>query len=122
GILGTETLKTEEKAEEKIEKAPEVARAPVNIICESWSDFREACNGAEIVAFHQNGVLSIKALQRNIIYEYREPLPTHVGSLQCGIPVKLQANLDIAEIKKTLSRELNVPENRIIKGEIQFPK
>ncbi|MBS7607088.1 MAG: hypothetical protein QW502_03215 [Candidatus Bathyarchaeia archaeon] len=116
-----ETPEAEEKPEEA-RKTPKAAGAPVNIVCESWSDFKEACNGAEIITFHQNGILSVKALQGNIMYEYREALPTQIGSLQCGIPVRLQANLDASEIKKTLSRELSVPENRIIKGEMQFPK
>ncbi|MEM2341529.1 MAG: hypothetical protein QXX94_00500 [Candidatus Bathyarchaeia archaeon] len=115
-----EEREIEEKAETK--KAPKAIGVPVNIICESWSDFKDACSGAEVITFHQNNALSIKALQGNIIYEYREALPTHLGSLRCGIPVRLQANLDVSEIKKALSKELNVPESRIIKGEIQFPK
>jgi len=111
-----------EKRAEEVQKEIKAARVPVNILCENWSDFRDACSGAEVIAFNHDGVLSIKALHGNIIYEYKETLPTHVGSLQCGIPVRLQTNLDVAEIKKALSRELNVPESRIIKGEIHFSK
>jgi hypothetical protein len=109
-----------EKAEEA-KKETGAAKVPVNILCESWSDFKSACSGAEIIAFNHDGVLSIKALHGNIIYEYREALLGHTGSLQCGVPVKLQTNIDAAEIKRVLSRELKVPENRIIKGEINFP-
>jgi len=119
------TVAEEEEIEEKAEEAKreaKAARVPVNILCESWSDFKDACSGAEIIAFNHNGVLSIKALHGNIIYEYREALPTHAGNLQCGVPVRFQTNLDAAEIKKVLSRELNVPESRIIRGEIHFSK
>ncbi|MEM1582011.1 MAG: hypothetical protein QXK89_05825 [Candidatus Bathyarchaeia archaeon] len=113
-----------EKAPKAIEaeKAIKAARAPVSVICENWSDFKEACIGAELVTFHQNGALSVKALQGNIIYEYREMVPTRMESLQCGVPVRFQTSLDALEIKRILSRELNVPENKIIKGEIYFSK
>ncbi|MEM2939728.1 MAG: hypothetical protein QXU95_05610, partial [Candidatus Bathyarchaeia archaeon] len=62
------------------------------------------------------------ALQGNIIYEYREIVPMRMESLQCGVPVRFQTSLDALEIKRILSRELNVPENKIIKGEIYFSK
>ncbi|MEM3955667.1 MAG: hypothetical protein QW424_02810 [Candidatus Bathyarchaeia archaeon] len=107
--------------EGKAERAEtKVIRAHVNIICDNWNDFKSLCSGAEIVAFNQDAnTLSIKALHENIVYEYRETLPAYAGSLKCGIPLKLQVNIDASETKRILSKELNIPENRIIKGEIQ---
>lgn len=103
-------------------KEEKVSKAPVKIICDDWSDFKEACRRAEIIAFHQNETLSIKALQGNIIYEYREMIPIRAENMRCGISVRFQTILDPLEVKRTIARELNVPENKIIKGEIQFSK
>lgn len=103
-------------------KGERISKAPVKIICDDWSDFKEACRKAEIIAFHQNETLSIKALQGNIIYEYREMIPIRVENMRCGISVRSQTFLDPLEVKRIIARELNLPENKIIKGEIQFSK
>ncbi len=99
-------------------KAITSARHNVEILCEGWNEFREACTGAEAVSFQLDGKLRIKALQGNIIYEYMESAHRHVKIMECGIPVKFQTYLDPAELKRVLSKELNVPENRIIQGKI----
>ncbi len=103
-------------------KGEKISKAQVKIICDDWGDFKEACHRAEIIAFHQNETLIIKALQGNIIYEYREFIPIRVENMRCGISVRSQTFLDPAEVKRAIARELNVPENKIIKGEIQFSK
>lgn len=121
GILsGLSALLGRKKVEEHEAKA---VRAQVSVVCDNWSDFRSACSGAEIVAFSQDGyTLSIKAVNENILYEYREILPTYVGSLRCGIPLRCQVSLDVSEVKRILSRELSVPESRIIEGDIRLLK
>lgn len=120
GILSGLSALLERRVEEH---ETNVVRAQVSVICDNWSDFKSACSGAEIVAFNQDShTLCIKAMNENIVYEYREMLPTYVGSLRCGIPLKCQISLDASEVKRILSRELNVPENRIIEGEIRLLK
>jgi hypothetical protein len=97
------------------------AKYSVNILCDEWNEFREACIGAEAVLFRLDDRLSIKALQGRITYEYREPIHRHVDIMGCEVPVKFQTHLDPSELKRVLSKELNVPENRIMQGEISFP-
>lgn len=118
GILsGLSAIMGRKKAEEAEAKT---IRAQANVICDDWSDFKSACSGAEIITFNQDAyTLIIRALNGNIVYEYREALPVYVGSLKCGIPLRFQVSVDASEIRKILSKELNVSESRIIKGEIR---
>jgi hypothetical protein len=102
-------------------KNPTSIEYNVNIQCDEWNEFKEACIGAEAVLFRLNDKLSIKALQGRITYEYREPIHRNVEIMGCEVPVKFQTHLDPSELKRVLSKELNVPENRIMQGEIRFP-
>jgi hypothetical protein len=116
-----------EKLENVLENFPATPEKPktvpsvkynVNILCDEWNEFREACIGAEAVSFRLDDKLRIKALQGKITYEFMEPIQRHVEIMGCEVPVKFQTHLDPSELKRVLSKELNVPENRIIQGEI----
>ena len=92
----------------------------VAIQCEKWSEFRDACRDADAVSFKLDEELEIKAIQGDILYEYVEPVHRRMEIMECGIPAKLQTQLDPSELKRLLSKELNVPENRVIQGKIHF--
>jgi len=94
----------------------------VKIICEEWSEFKDACIGAEAVSFQLEDGLRVQALQDNIIYEYREPIPTRIENMRCGIQVKFQAPLKPFDVKRFFLKELNVQDTGIMQGEIQFPR
>lgn len=97
------------------------AQRSINVQCQEWSEFREACVKAEAVSFRIDGDLEIEALQGSVIYEYKEPTNGHIQTMRCGIPVRFQTHLDPCDVRRVLSKELDVPENRIIRGHIQFP-
>jgi len=105
---------------EKAEGARPGGRGGIHVSCEEWEEFRELCLEPEIVSFQINDILKIKALKDNMIYEYREQIGRHVESLMCGLKVDFHARLDPSKVKKFLSRELKVHENRIIHGDLQF--
>ena len=88
--------------------------------CEEWNEFKEASTGAQAVFYDLSGGLKIKAVKDNIIFEYKEPIQSCTESLRCGIQVRFQANLDPQELKDFLSRELNVPKSRVIRGTVNF--
>ncbi|MEM2110819.1 MAG: hypothetical protein QXX08_02955 [Candidatus Bathyarchaeia archaeon] len=104
-----------------VEKAKPIVKSNVNITCEDWDEFKEASTGAEAVSFRLNNELRLKALLGNIIYNYEESIQRPMGIMGCGIPIKFQPNVEPSNIKRILSKELNVPENRIMRGDIQFP-
>jgi hypothetical protein len=112
---------TSEKTKTTAAKTIEGVKYNVNILCDEWNEFREACTEAEAVSFRLDDKLSIKALQGKITYEYREPIRRHIEIMGCEVPVKFQTHLDPSELRRVLSKELNVPEKRIIQGEISFP-
>lgn len=116
----SEEPRTEVKARETVigEKERDTAKVLASITCSSWSEFKKICSGADVVVFNQDSALNIKAIKGKFIYRYREELPAYTERLRCGIPVRLQAILDFGEIKRVISRELNIPQDRIIKGEI----
>jgi len=97
-----------------------IVKCNINILCEEWGELKEACKRAEVVSFQLDDELRVSALQENIIYEYREAFPKRVESMKCGIPAKFQGSPDQYEVRKFLSRELNVTENKIMKGQMQF--
>jgi hypothetical protein len=91
-----------------------VIKNSVIFLCEEWNEFKKACIGAESLSYRCNDQLRVKALQGNVIYEYKEPISNCTEILGCE-------TWDPNKVKKVLSKELNVPENRIILGEMQFP-
>lgn len=98
------------------------AKRSINVQCEEWTEFREAGLKADAISFRIDGDLEIRALQGNVIYEYRESMNGHVKAMECGISVRFKTQVDPSEVRKVLSRELGVPENRILHGHIQFPE
>jgi hypothetical protein len=114
-LKNVSTTQTQEKT-----KTVTSTKRTINFICEEWNEFKKICIGAESISFQWNHELKIKALQGNTIYEYKELIYKHAETMECGIPIKFQPNLDLYEVKRILSKELNVPENRIMRGEIQF--
>ncbi len=104
----------------KREEATPKTEGRIKIKCLEWSEFRDASEGAGIVSYQIGDKIKIQALKENVIYEYEETVPRHVGVMECGIKVKFKANLDPLNIKKSLSKELDVPEKQIIRGEVRF--
>jgi len=92
----------------------------VRILCEEWEEFKELSREAEVFSFHLGSELKIMALHGNRIYEYKEPILTHIGYLKNGIPIRFQARLDPERIKRFLLKELNISGKKIIRGEIRF--
>ena len=92
----------------------------VRILCEEWEEFKELSREAEVFSFHLGNELKIMALHGNRIYEYKEPILTHIGYLKSGIPIRFQAQLDPERIRKFLRKELNISGKKIIHGEIRF--
>lgn len=117
-----EAPKRKTKARTAPEKTKPVAlvKSNINVSCEEWDEFKEACMEAEAVSFQLDTELRITALHANIIYDYREPVPNRAESMGCGFPVKFKARLDPSEVSRFLSEELKVPENKIFRGEIRF--
>ena len=105
---------------EKEEKIPIARVHNVSILCEDWGELAEACQKPEIVCFQLGDELTVKALKGNVIYEYKEHIRGQAQSLECGIPVTFQTRLDPSKVKRFLSRELEIPIQKIVKGEVNF--
>ena len=108
------------KKGEKPEGARPSGRSSIHVSCMEWEEFRELCLEPEIVSFQIEDALKIKVLKGNMIYEYSEQIGRHLESLGCGIKVDFQASINPLKVKRFLSRELKVQENKIIHGDIQF--
>ncbi len=101
-------------------KTKVVAKARINILCEDWNEFAETCSGAERVSFQIGEQLRVKALLNNVLYRYEEPIQSNISTTACGIPINLQPRIEASATRKFIAKELNVPEERIIRGDISF--
>jgi hypothetical protein len=97
-----------------------VAKGRVNILCEDWNEFAQTCTSAEKVSFQINEQLRIKALLNNVLYRYEEPIQSNISTTACGIPMSFQPNIEASVTRKFIAKELNIPEERIIRGDISF--
>jgi len=89
--------------------------------CRKWSEFRGASKGASLIAFEIDiwNVISITSTSREFIFRYSERLPMSQNdgvaedSVWQGV-----FNVDPLSLRRWLSRELNVPEEKIIEGNL----
>ncbi|MHA1280584.1 MAG: hypothetical protein ACTSQ8_25790 [Candidatus Helarchaeota archaeon] len=115
-----QSLKTLSETLEKINSSMcMLARATFS--CEEWNEFKDVCTGAQIVFYNLSGELKIRAVKDNIIYEFKEPIQSRIEKLRCGVPASFQANINPQELKDFLSRELNIPKEKVIRGTVKFP-
>lgn len=96
----------------------------VFVDCRKWSDFSEMSKGASLVAFETDiwNVFSISSACREFVFRYAEKLPLSpddeapADSVCCKV-----LDLDPLSLRRWLSDELNVPEDKIIEGNLVKP-
>jgi len=89
----------------------------ISVECRRWSDFREVSMGARLVAFEmRDGGLYITSMSNGFIFKHLHRL---LGSeAVTSLPPE---SLDVGNVKRWLSDELKVPENRIVEGHLSEP-
>ncbi len=125
-------IKNLSSLEKKIAKVEQILQhkkfTPVNdrrfiyVECKKWSEFREVSTGASLVAFEaEEKTLSISSAFREIIFKYSEDLPWGDDeiNMQSGDLVCCKVlNLDSFSVRRWLSEELKVPEDKIVEGRL----
>jgi len=99
---------------------PESERRIVFVECKKWSEFRDACAGASLVAFDMSdSVLSVNSSSREFVFRYSERLPdasdvlpSHSGNSA----FRGALHLNTLSVRHWLSEELKVPEDKIVEG------
>ena len=97
-------------------------RCIVSVKCKRWSDFRDVSMGAPLVAFElRDSGLYITSVSDRFIFKYLEKIPdtkgvtfVHLGKPGC----RKVLSLNPISVRRWLSDELKVPENRIIEGDL----
>jgi len=97
-----------------------VSKPSVLFLCIKWSDFKKASKGSEVISFSLNDELEVRALKDNILYEYKEAVLKRTDSMECGLKGNMKLRLDAEEVRKWLAKELKVPSDRVMEGEIRF--
>ena len=89
----------------------------ISVECERWSDFKEVSMGARLVAFEaRDGGLYITSISDGFIFKHIHRLPSSEA-----ITFLSPESLDVGNVKRWLSDELKVPENRIVEGYLSEP-
>ena len=89
----------------------------ISVECERWSDFKEVSMGARLVAFEvRDGGLYITSMSNGFIFKHLHRLPSSEAVTSFSTE-----SLDVGNVKRWLSDELKVPENRIVEGHLSEP-
>ena len=89
----------------------------ISVGCRRWSDFREVSMGARLVVFEvRDGGLYITSMSNGFIFKHFHKLPG--SEAVTSLPPE---SLDVGNVKRWLSDELKVPENRIVEGHLFEP-
>ncbi|MCS7120880.1 MAG: hypothetical protein NZ952_06745 [Candidatus Bathyarchaeota archaeon] len=108
-------------AEKSEARANAQLKGSLKILCENWDEFKKVGIGATAVTFHINGrELKIQTVRRGMVFEYMVQIPWRFKGVKDGLQYEVEHLLEPAEIREFLSRELRVPAERVIRGEIQF--
>jgi len=89
--------------------------------CRKWSEFRVVSAGASLVAFEMDvwNVFSITSRSREFIFRFSESLPMSKNdAMPEGSASNKLPNLDSTSLRRWLSEELKVPEEKIIEGNL----
>lgn len=90
--------------------------------CRKWSEFKEASVGSSLVAFEIDlwNVFSISSTSRHFIFRYSEKLPLSRKDVtdENSFCHKV-LTLDPASLRRWLSEELRVPEDKILEGNLR---
>jgi len=110
-----------QKLEEGLKSFREMPKQAFTLFsCVRWSQFKEASEGAEAVSFKLDDELEIRALKGNFIYKYKEAIFGREEEGGCGLLASLKPRLDSEEVRDWTAKELKVPKNRVIEGEIRL--
>jgi len=95
---------------------------PIAVVdCRKWSEFKELSTGTSLVAYEMDvwNVFSITSARREFIFRYSERLPISRNNVTPKDSVCHKAlNLNPASLRRWLSEELRVPEEKIIEGNL----
>jgi len=89
--------------------------------CRKWSEFRGASKGASLIAFEIDmwNVISITSTSREFVFRYSERLPMSQNDAVAEDSVWHRVfNVDPLSLRRWLSKELDVPEEKIIEGNV----
>lgn len=90
--------------------------------CRKWSEFREASVGASLVAFEMDiwNIFCVTSRSGEFIFRYSEKLPISKNDVMPEDSICHKVlNLDIQNLRRWLSRELKVTEDKIIQGNLE---
>jgi len=121
-------LSSLEKKISNLDKIPQPGRSTSEdrrillVECKRWSDFKDINAGASLVAFEtEDNALSVSSASRDFIFRYSEKLPdvddsmtVHSGDSVC----RKVSCLNPLGVRRWLSEELRVPEDKIIEGRL----
>jgi len=108
---------------EKISRefAFEDGRRVAVVDCRKWLEFRTVSMGASFVAFETDvwNVFSVTSACRDFIFRYSERLPVSQNDVVPeGSVCHKVLNMDPRSLRRWLSDELKVPEDKIIQGDL----
>jgi len=89
--------------------------------CRKWLEFRTVSMGASFVAFETDvwNVFSVTSACRDFIFRYSERLPVSQNDVVPeGSVCHKVLNMDPRSLRRWLSDELKVPEDKIIQGDL----
>jgi len=103
-------------------------RGLILVDCRKWAEFRELSVRASLVAYEMDmwNVFSLSSACHEFIFRYSEKIPFSKNDVTHGDSVCHKVlNLDPLGLRRWLSRELKVPEEKIIEGNLvalsQYP-
>ena len=89
--------------------------------CKRWSEFKEASMGTSLVAFEVDmwNVLSVTSVGQKFIFRYSERLPASRNDVIAEDSIYGELlTPDTLRLGRWLSEELNIPEEKIIEGNL----
>ena len=89
--------------------------------CRKWSEFRDASTGTSLVSFEIDmwNIFSIASVCRRFIFRYSEKLPASEDDVISEDSIcRNLLNPDSLRLRRWLSEELNIPEEKIIEGNL----
>ena len=91
------------------------------IDCKRWSEFKETSMGTSLVAFEVDmwNVLSVTSVGQKFIFRYSEKLPASKNDVIAEDSIYGELlTPDTLRLRRWLSEELNIPEQKIIEGNL----